>query len=159
MTILPETSTPETAQKFPLVPIHQENGELWVDARTLHAALQVGRDFSNWIKTRLDEVGAVEGEEFIVLLSGVTAPQARRVAERIALNLAQDPLVARYGRPLTISGGVAFVTGPGPLDTLVAEADARLYEAKHQGRNRFIWPPEAEQSQEAPAPPSAPTAP
>ncbi|UQN10408.1 phage antirepressor KilAC domain-containing protein [Deinococcus sp. QL22] len=50
-----------------LVPIHQEGDQLWVDARTLHASLQVGRDFSNWIRGRLEESGATEGEEFVVL--------------------------------------------------------------------------------------------
>ena len=65
--IVTPSTTPQDAQRFPLVPVHQENGELWVDARTLHAALQVGRDFSNWVKARIEEVGAVEGEEFIVL--------------------------------------------------------------------------------------------
>jgi anti-repressor protein len=32
-----------------------------VDARALHGALGVGRDFSNWIKDRLDFCDAVEG--------------------------------------------------------------------------------------------------
>lgn len=50
-----------------LIPVHQENGELWADARTLHAALQVGRDFSTWIQGRLAEVDARETEEFVVL--------------------------------------------------------------------------------------------
>lgn len=50
-----------------LLPVHQEQGELWVDARTLHAALQVGRDFSNWVRGRLEEVGAHENTEYLVL--------------------------------------------------------------------------------------------
>lgn len=60
-------TTQEGGQEFPLVPIHQEGGALWADARTLHAALRVGRDFSNWIKDRLEEIGAQEGAEFIAL--------------------------------------------------------------------------------------------
>jgi anti-repressor protein len=56
-----------TAPLARLVPVHQEGEHLWIDARTLHAALQLGRDFSNWIRGRLDEAGATEGEEFIVL--------------------------------------------------------------------------------------------
>lgn len=51
----------------PSIPIHEQDGLFWVDARTLHAALQVGRDFSNWIKSRLEEIGATAGEEYIVL--------------------------------------------------------------------------------------------
>lgn len=64
---LTPTTTQETGQAFPLVPIHQEGGDLWADARTLHAALRVGRDFSNWMKDRLEEIGAQEGVEFIAL--------------------------------------------------------------------------------------------
>lgn len=50
-----------------LLPIHKEQGRLWVDARTLHAQLHVGRDFSNWIRNRLEEIEAVENLDFIVL--------------------------------------------------------------------------------------------
>lgn len=35
------------------------------NARDLHAALDVGRDFSTWIKDRLAEYGFVEGEDFV----------------------------------------------------------------------------------------------
>lgn len=49
------------------LPIHEDNNRLWVDARTFHAQLGVGRDFSTWITQRLGEIGAVENEEFIVL--------------------------------------------------------------------------------------------
>lgn len=66
-----------------LMPVHQEDGQFWVDARTLHATLQVGRDFSTWITARLDETGAVEGPEFIVLdgspvLGNAFNPKPRR---------------------------------------------------------------------------------
>lgn len=38
--------------------------QLTVDARALHAVLQVRRDFSNWIKDRISKYGFVEGEDF-----------------------------------------------------------------------------------------------
>ena len=34
------------------------------NARDLHATLEVGRDFSNWIKERIEQYGFVEGEDF-----------------------------------------------------------------------------------------------
>ena len=37
------------------------------DARTLHAFLQVKRDFSNWIKARIRKFGFVQGEDFITI--------------------------------------------------------------------------------------------
>lgn len=38
------------------------------DARDLHQFLQVGRDFSNWIKGRIEQYGFVEGEDFSPVL-------------------------------------------------------------------------------------------
>lgn len=34
------------------------------DARDLHSFLSVGRDFSTWIKDRIEQYGFVEGEDF-----------------------------------------------------------------------------------------------
>ncbi|WP_409419747.1 antA/AntB antirepressor family protein [Marinomonas sp. RS-M-Aa-14] len=36
-----------------------------VNARELHAFLEVGRDFSNWIKARINRYGFIEGEDFM----------------------------------------------------------------------------------------------
>ena len=38
-----------------------------VNARDLHSALDVRRDFSNWIKGRIDQYGFVEGEDFMIV--------------------------------------------------------------------------------------------
>ena len=40
---------------------------MWVDARSLHQALGVNRDFSTWIRGRIEEVGATENEDYAVL--------------------------------------------------------------------------------------------
>lgn len=52
--------------KNELIPIitktHQP--EQWVDARTLYRFLEIGRDFSNWIKDYINEFGFVEGVDF-----------------------------------------------------------------------------------------------
>jgi len=37
-------------------------------ARDLHAVLEVGKDFSTWIKDRIEKYGFTEGEDFIVKL-------------------------------------------------------------------------------------------
>ncbi|MBE2896240.1 antA/AntB antirepressor family protein [Pasteurellaceae bacterium HPA106] len=38
-----------------------------VNARNLHKALQVGRDYSNWIKGRIDEVGFLKEQDYITV--------------------------------------------------------------------------------------------
>ena len=42
-----------------------EQSTLLVNARELHTRLQVGRDFSNWIKSRIEDYGFIENEDFI----------------------------------------------------------------------------------------------
>lgn len=54
-----------------LIPIHQQsvnNQPLpTVSARELHTFLEVGRDFSTWIKDRIEEFGYEPGRDFIVI--------------------------------------------------------------------------------------------
>ena len=40
-----------------------------VDARELHTFLEVGRDFSNWIKDRIDQGMFVEGKDYVLTLT------------------------------------------------------------------------------------------
>jgi anti-repressor protein len=37
-----------------------------VNARELHAFLGVGKDFSNWIKDRIEQYGFVEGVDYVI---------------------------------------------------------------------------------------------
>ena len=40
-----------------------------MDARTLHEALGVGRDFSNWIKDRIEKYSFVEGRDYELIVA------------------------------------------------------------------------------------------
>jgi diguanylate cyclase (GGDEF)-like protein len=73
------------------------------------------------------------GEEFALLLPGMTAEEARKVAERIRTQVEQLRGPAR----LTISIGVASMTPlvTMPSSSLVEAADKALYAAKDAGRN------------------------
>lgn len=51
-----------------LVPIYKgENGQV-VDARELHEFLEVGKDFSTWIKDKFEKYGFVEDEDYTPIL-------------------------------------------------------------------------------------------
>lgn len=51
-----------------------------VDARELHEFLEVGRDFSNWIKGRIEKYDFQENEDYIVLAnSGEAQPRTSQV--------------------------------------------------------------------------------
>ncbi len=74
------------------------------------------------------------GEEFLVVLPGVEAREGAAVAERLRAAVeASRP----GGLRITISAGVASARGLAvDYDTLFAAADAALYRAKGEGRNR-----------------------
>ena len=46
-----------------------------VNARELHAFLEVGKDFSTWIKNRLDTLGSIEGQDYLVLKGEFLLPK------------------------------------------------------------------------------------
>ena len=48
-----------------LIPIQVNNGKRVVDARILHDFLGSKRDFSNWIKDRIDKCDLVENQDFV----------------------------------------------------------------------------------------------
>jgi diguanylate cyclase (GGDEF)-like protein len=74
------------------------------------------------------------GEEFVILLPGAAVADATRIAERVRLLVAG--LVVE-GITVTISCGVASAGGDDvSIRTVLAGADAALYEAKAGGRNQ-----------------------
>lgn len=83
------------------------------------------------------EIGRVGGEEFGIALYGLNARQAYQVAERVRTALQQTPYI-RDGLSvkLTMSIGVATTETATTRDDLYHGADAALYRAKHNGRNR-----------------------
>ncbi|MGA2576941.1 MAG: diguanylate cyclase [Bryobacteraceae bacterium] len=88
---------------------------------------------------RYDAVGRYGGEEFLMVLPGCDLPAGLVLAERI--RAAIDAECFRAGDVeirLTCSLGAAAAIPPAipQADDLVREADAALYRAKRQGRNR-----------------------
>jgi diguanylate cyclase (GGDEF)-like protein len=94
-------------------------------AYTMRATLRAG-----------DSIYRVGGEEILVVLPGAAEADAVEIAERLGEAVRERRPV---GVPVTISIGVA-VSGPGAVDTdeLVSSADAALYSAKAEGRDRVV---------------------
>ena len=81
------------------------------------------------------------GEEFLIFLPNQVANTAFLVVERIRKIIASKVFVdasSRHQFHLTISAGMTKVLPTVPLDTVIAQADKMLYEAKRHGRDRTI---------------------
>jgi two-component system, cell cycle response regulator len=89
-----------------------------------------------------DVLARYGGEEFAVILRAVSARGARLLAERV--RAAVEALGTAYNGTIigtTISLGVVHTMNAKAIESpaaFVAAADASLYEAKHQGRNRVV---------------------
>ncbi len=86
------------------------------------------------------------GEEFVLLLPETDAPQAQQLADELLQRMAARKLphpAASAAPCVTLSlGGITTI----PASSVVApdffeRADAALYQAKAQGRNRWCWAP------------------
>lgn len=86
-----------------------------------------------------DAIGRYGGEEFLILLPGCDDAQAVEQAERMRRVLAAEPvLLSGVSQLVTGSFGVTSAV-PGPAasaEHLIRRADAALYQAKGNGRNR-----------------------
>ncbi len=88
----------------------------------------------------MDTLARVGGEEFMVLLLDLDAPELEAVAERfreaIASTMVHPP--GSKGFALTASIGAAFVRPGTDLATAMSQVDEALYAAKRSGRNRVV---------------------
>jgi diguanylate cyclase (GGDEF)-like protein len=117
------------------------------------------RIFAATIKTSLrasDVIARIGGEEFVALLPS-TLSEAKVVAERVraAFEVAGAEICG-HRLAATVSIGATCAKMPGcDIDTLLAGADAALYRAKSNGRNRLEAMEVAEPSGSVPQVPVA----
>lgn len=97
---------------------------------------------------RNDIVARFGGEEFSILLPGVTEEEACQAAERIRDQIAALTVITTNldGHPTAIKGVTASIgvatthRADTSVDDLLVHADRRLYQAKETGRNRVCGP-------------------
>lgn len=101
------------------------------------------RDIAYELRKRLrsfELVYRLGGEEFLVVLPGVTGSEGQEIAERLRAAVeAANPT----GISVTLSVGLATCSGDCiAYETLFKSADRALYEAKGAGRNQVVSAPE-----------------
>ncbi len=119
-----------------------------VDARLLHQFLEVGRDFSTWIKERVEEFSFVEGEDFML----IAAPPIRGAGNRgkrtdyfLTLDMAKElAMVERtpQGRQIRryfIECEQQLRQLQQALPPAMIAVPARLSRAERQAINRQAW--------------------
>jgi len=84
-----------------------------------------------------DVLARYGGEEFMVVLAGAPTDYAAMVAERLRLALSSAPIaIGALSLPVTVSIGLAVAPAGCSVGGAIAAADAALYRAKANGRNR-----------------------
>jgi diguanylate cyclase (GGDEF)-like protein len=86
-----------------------------------------------------DAVARFGGEEFTVVMHGIAGETARKRCEQIRKNVAEfDWESLQSGLRVTISVGWADSLEAQSAEQLLEQADARLLEAKRNGRNQVV---------------------
>ncbi|MEY2570649.1 MAG: hypothetical protein QOE63_999 [Acidimicrobiaceae bacterium] len=84
-----------------------------------------------------DTIGRFGGDEFVVLAYVGSEKEAVAVAERLADSLEVPFEVGGAEVVVTCSIGIALADGRRDPEALVRDADAAMYRAKEEGRNRY----------------------
>ncbi|WP_404399370.1 GGDEF domain-containing protein [Idiomarina seosinensis] len=110
--------------------LNDSKGHLFGDAVLCHLAkvltVQVRKQ---------DTLARWGGEEFVALMPDTSQSEAQQLAERLRQRVADE---AFDETRITVSCGVALLSGNGKAESLIATADRALYQAKQRGRNCVV---------------------
>jgi diguanylate cyclase (GGDEF)-like protein len=90
---------------------------------------------------KVDTVGRLEADEFLVVLPGAKSGDAKRIADRVKRSVREHPIQVRESRlAATVTVGVHTCTDPNALHpaTLVEKAGEALSEAKQSGKDSVV---------------------
>jgi len=84
-----------------------------------------------------DVIGRYGGEEFLIIAPGCDLELTQKLAERIRVAICDEAVdLGNESATITISLGTTLGTAESDPEFLVAMADAAMYQAKRNGRNR-----------------------
>lgn len=100
------------------------------------------RQFADILKKETrhhDTVARIGGEEFVILMYDLEPEKVEKVANRIRERIASEVFQLDEFDPIHITASVGVAHGTShPIKRMTELADAALYQAKHEGRNRVI---------------------
>jgi two-component system cell cycle response regulator len=86
-----------------------------------------------------DSVGRMGGEEFLVIAPVKAGTDSAPIFDRLCVRIAESAMPTRSGvLSVTVSIGTACAAPGSTVDKILEAADAALYRAKNQGRNRVV---------------------
>jgi len=117
--------------------VNDTHGHPAGDAVLREVAARLGRA----LRTE-DVLGRYGGEEFLIVARNITLEKGAQLAERMRVLVDSSPIVFE-GTPIAVSASFGVASLACCAETrdvakLLALVDARLYEAKHAGRNRVV---------------------
>jgi diguanylate cyclase (GGDEF)-like protein len=87
-----------------------------------------------------DSAGRMGGEEFLVIAPIKASTDSASLFCRLCTRVAESKMTTRSGElSVTVSIGVACGTAGSTVDGILEAADAAMYRAKHEGRNRVVY--------------------
>lgn len=81
----------------------------------------------------------IGGEEFVLLLPKTTAENAQPLVEKIRRSVAESSFHFKLKKvDITLSAGLTEITDIDNAESIYERADAAMYQAKQEGRNRLV---------------------
>ena len=111
--------------------VNDRHGHILGDEVLRHVARQL-----SGVLRSTDAIVRWGGEEFVLVLPGVSVAAANRIAERARRAIEATPAPVAGEIQVTVSAGVAAQRDQESLADAIARADKALYAAKEAGRNR-----------------------
>ncbi len=86
-----------------------------------------------------DALARFGGDEFVVLCERITGRNAAtKIAQRMLGSFTEPVMVAGHEVFVTASIGISLAEADDSAETLLRDADAAMYQAKHDGRARYV---------------------
>ncbi len=131
--------TLDTRTKLSLIMIDVDDFKMYNDTYGHTMGDKVLRSIANSIKSSArdhDLICRYGGEEFTIILPDTDIEEAKKISERIRLNVEHNTSLLENNLIITISLGVTELLPEDSSKSIIERADKALYIAKKQGKNR-----------------------